>query len=78
MPSLTDSLRTVSDDDIDMPDQQDSSSSPFAPPPQSAEPGMSSTLCCPLPLVSAYPDNLRQFYRPGVPQTRVIPVVTKG
>jgi hypothetical protein len=76
MPSLEDSLRTVSDDDVDTSPQP--SYSPSTPPHTSAEPGLSSMLCCPLPLVSAYPDNLRQFYRPGVPQTRVIPVTTKG
>ena len=35
--------------------------------------GYSSTLICPMPLVSAAPDGLRQFYRSGIPQYRLIP-----
>lgn len=28
---------------------------------------------CPLPKIVAYPDGLRQYYRDGIPQQRVIP-----
>jgi hypothetical protein len=76
MPSLDSRIREVSDNDIDDAPQQ-LTYSPSSPPPLSAEPGLNASLCCPLPLVSAYPDNLRQFYRQGVPQTRIIPI-TKG
>lgn len=31
-------------------------------------------LTTPLPLIAAFPDNLRQFYLDGIPQDRIIPV----
>lgn len=41
------------------------------PAPALTVPGYNPFLRCPLPLVVAYPDNLRQYYRDGVPQTRM-------
>ena len=35
--------------------------------------GFNTFLVCPMPLVSANPDGLRQFYRSGVPQIRLVP-----
>lgn len=72
MPSLDSRIREVSDNDID--DIPQPTYSPSSPPSISAEPGLNASLCCPLPLVSATPDNLRQFYRSGVPQTRIVPI----
>ncbi len=31
-------------------------------------------LRCPLPPINSSPDNLRQYYRPSIPQTRIVPV----
>jgi hypothetical protein len=37
------------------------------------EPAMSIFLCSPMPGISVATDSLRQFYRKGIPQQRVIP-----
>lgn len=36
------------------------------------QPRISQRLKCPLPLVQAEPDGLRQYYRGEVPQTRIV------
>jgi len=44
------------------------------PPPVTDTPVYNQFIRCPLPQIStiSYPDNLRQFYRSGVPQTRIV------
>jgi hypothetical protein len=58
------------------------------PEPSTAQPGVASSnqpltvatpvlnpfLRCPMPLLVAYPDNLRQYYRDSIPQRRALPV----
>jgi hypothetical protein len=41
-------------------------------PPSAGTPGLNCFLRCPMPMVDAQPDTLRQFYRDGLPQQRVI------
>jgi hypothetical protein len=36
------------------------------------QPSFNVNLKCPLPLIQAQPDGLRQFYRNGLPQSRVV------
>jgi hypothetical protein len=36
------------------------------------QPSLNVYLKCPLPLIQAQPDGLRQFYRSGLPQSRVV------
>ena len=39
-----------------------------------AQTELSRYLICSLPLIFAFPDNLRQFYKSEIPQARIIPV----
>jgi len=46
---------------------------PQGPPPvNESVPSFNPFLRCPYPLLQAYPDNLRQYYRGGIPQYRYI------
>ena len=43
------------------------------PPAPSDTPGINTMLVCPIPLLSATSDGLRQYYKSGVPQFRLVP-----
>lgn len=43
------------------------------PPAPPVTPGINTMLVCPIPLLSSTPDGLRQYYKTGVPQYRLVP-----
>ena len=71
MPTLAESVRAI---DTSMLERVE----PNQPTPTHGLPSSRSTISnfnvCPLPLVAAFPDSLRQFNRDNVPQYRIIPV----
>lgn len=77
MPSLRASIRQVDTSALkrlpaaeDMPRTGVSAGLPL--PPNAGTPGLNIYLRCPMPRVTGQPDTLRQFYREGLPQQRII------
>lgn len=69
MATLEQSLQPVDRERLTQIDTQPATS-PAAPAPA---PTMDKFLVCAMPPVQAYPDTLRQFYRDGIPQYRLLP-----
>lgn len=71
MPSLNQSIRALNMKMFEPMQPEPGATSQPSTPAAPVNPGVFTI--CPLPLVVAYPDQLRQFYREGIPQSRVLP-----